>query len=182
MSDASPTRPPLTNPLWYLAALMLALGSAMVGTIIAAGAWTGVREASIDPLTGPIDADGRTLTLFTDLPQDGREIACTTRPESAEDAEPEAIAPAALDIVVDDEGTQWHLVALLEKGEDAMVVRCSPVDGGSDNAVYGYAVVDGFDAARRGSIVSLIGGIAGIGLAALILYRRFRLKRSEGDT
>ncbi len=153
----------LTSPLWYLAAVAIALAGSMVGTAVAASAWDGVRSATIAPATEPIDAGGRTLAIFTDQPQD-RTITCTTRPAYQPEAKGTSIKAAALDIVVDQRGTDWHLLALRPTSDDGIVVSCVPSDGAADTALYGYAVVDGFDSANRGGSI----GVSSLGVALLL--------------
>lgn len=169
----------LTSPLWYLAAVAIALIGSIAGTAIAAGAWDGVRSATISPATEPVDAAGRTLAIFTDQPQDGREITCTTRPADQPEASGDEVKAAALDIVVEQRGTDWHLLALRPEGKDGVVVACVPSDGKADTALYGFAVVDGFESADRGaSIGTLALGIALL-LAALVFWRRRQMHRAE---
>lgn len=177
MSDDSPRAPALTNPLWYLMALMIVLGGSMAGTIIGAGAWNEIRDASITPVGEPVDTTGKTLAIYADLTQEGREIACTTKPEEAgDDVEPAAAEVPAITISVNDNGVEWHLVGLVTEGGEAEVIACAPADGGTDNANYGYALVDrsGITLAERTVQLSLI---AGIFLAVLVLIRRYRHKR-----
>lgn len=169
----------LTSPLWYLAAVAIALGGSITGTAIAAGAWDGVRTATISPATEPVDAAGHTLAIFTDQPQEGREITCTTRPADQPEATGDEVKAAALDIVVEQRGTDWHLLALQPDGKDGVTVSCLPSDGKADTALYGFAVVDGFESADRGaSIGSLSLGVALV-LAGLVFWQRRRAHRAE---
>ncbi len=171
----------LTNPLWYLAALAVALGGSMTGTAIAASAWDGVRSAEVTPAVKPVDAKDGALAVFTDQAQDGREIACTTRPVDQPEAEPDAVPEAALDLSVDSGGTRWHLLAIDTSGPASVTVQCAPTDGRPDNAGYGYAVVDGFDAANRGQSIGMLGLGTGLLLAALIFWQRRRARSSDVD-
>lgn len=171
----------LTSPLWYLAAVAIALLGSIAGTAIAAGAWDGVRSATISPATEPVDAAGRTLAIFTDQPQEGREITCTTRPADQPEASGDEVKAAALDIVVEQRGTDWHLLALRPEGKDGVVVSCVPSDGKADTALYGFAVVDGFESAGRGaSIGSASLGVALL-LAAFVFWQRRRAHRAAEE-
>lgn len=169
----------LTNPLWYLAALLIALGGSMTGTAIAASAWDGVRNAAVSPAVGPVDASGRTLAVFTDQSQPDRDIECVTRPVDQPEAEPVEVPEAALDLSVDSAGTRWHLLALDTSGPEDVAVQCVPTDGRADNAGYGYAVVDGFDAATRGERVGMLSLGAGVLLAGLTFWQRRRTRSSD---
>ncbi len=171
----------LTSPLWYLLAVAVALAGSMAGTAIAASAWDGVREATVTPTSQPADADGRTLAIFTDQPQDDREIACTTRPADQPDAEGTTIRQAALDIVVEQRGTDWHLLALQPTGADGTAISCVPADGGADAALYGFAVVDGFENAQRGSTIGTISLVAAVLLAGVVFWARRRDRRLRSE-
>ena len=176
----------LTNPLWYLAALAVALGGSMTGTAIAASAWDGVRSAEVSPAVKPVDAKGGALAVFTDQAQVDREIACTTQPadqsDTGSDVGPQAVPEAALDLSVDSGGTRWHLLAIDTSGPTGVTVQCAPTDGRPDNAGYGYAVVDGFDAANRGQRIGMLALGAGLLLAALIFWQRRRARSTGGES
>ncbi|WP_229053001.1 hypothetical protein [Aeromicrobium sp. Leaf350] len=165
----------LTSPLWYLVAVAIALAGSMVGTAVAASAWDGVREATIAPATEPIDAGGSTLAIFTDQPQD-REITCTTRPADKPDAKGDTVSGAALDIVVEQQGTDWHLLALQPAGDDGVTISCVPSDGGTDAAAYGFAVVDGFDKANRGATIGTVSLVVGIAFGGIVFWQRRRTR------
>ena len=169
----------LTNPLWYLAAFLVALGSSMVGTVIAAGAWDEVRTATVTPANAPVDAAGRTLAVFTDQSQPDRTIVCSTRPADDPEAEPEEVPEATLDLSVDSSGVRWYLLAVEAESEDGLVVTCVPEDGRTDTAAYGFAVVDGFDAAGRGGRIGAIGTGAGLVLAIALFVQRRRAAGSD---
>ncbi|MEG9227662.1 hypothetical protein [Aeromicrobium sp. Sec7.5] len=169
----------LTSPLWYLAAVAIALGGSITGTAIAAGAWDGVRSATISPATAPVDAAGRTLAIFTDQPQEGREITCTTRPADQPEAAGDEVKAAALDIVVEQRGTDWHLLALRPEGKDGVTVSCLPSDGQVDTALYGFAVVDGFESADRGATIGTLALGAAFVLAGLVFWHRRRAHQAE---
>ncbi|MFT4187409.1 MAG: hypothetical protein QM621_02370 [Aeromicrobium sp.] len=176
----------LTNPLWYLAAALIALGGSMVGTAIAAGSWDGVREATVEPATEPIDAKGHALAVYTDQPQPDREIVCTATSAEppAEGEEPpqgKEIREAALDLIVDQQGVDWHLLAVEPKGEDNVVVACAPKDGGADTALYGYAVVDGFDRADRGALIGTISLGVALAFGGLVFWQRRQAKRASAE-
>ena len=166
-----------TNPLWYLAAFLVALGSVMVGTVVAAGAWDPVREVTVTPTTVRVDAAGKSLAVFTDIIQSDRRIVC--RATSRDKKDVTRIPDAAIDIKVDNEGNQWHLIGLLPAGRNGLKVVCAPHDKRVDNASYGYATVTGFESrANNGKGVAVIGCAIGVALAGYVYYCR-RQRRQE---
>lgn len=183
MPDEIPKRPGFTHPLLYLWAVLLVIGTGLLGTIVAAGSWSEVREASVQPVAGPVDAEGKSLAIFADLLQPDREIDCTTTDTTSKKATPDAIKPVDLEpgITVDQDGSDWYLIALDTDSDGPVTISCAPKDGRSDNATYGYAVVGGFGAAKLGAGISIGGAIAGFALAAAVLWRRFQLNRHGPD-
>ncbi len=169
----------LTNPLWYLVAVAVALVGSMIGTAVAASAWDGVRDAQIAPATEPIDADGRALAIFTDQAQPDREITCVTKPADKPDAKGTSVKAAALDIRVDHRGTTWHLLALQPTGTDGIVVGCAPSDGQPDSALYGYALVDGFDKASRGATIGTVSLGLAVVFAGVVFWQRRRARKEQ---
>lgn len=149
----------LTNPLWYLAAFLLAIGSAMAGTAVAASAFDPVRDATVTPITERVDAKGATLAIYTDIVQTERDILCRGR-YGAEDRGRVVIPDKGVDVTAQGDGTRWHLIALLEDGRDDLRIVCTPQDKRVDNASYGYATVTGY-----GSRVNNGRGIAYLGVA-----------------
>src|SRR5690349_4914839 len=89
------------NPLWYLTAFLFALGSVVLATVVAAGAWDPVRAVTVTPTTVHADAQGKTLVVFTDILQPDRDVTCRA---TGRDKKPVDIPAAALDIQVDNEG------------------------------------------------------------------------------
>lgn len=150
------------NPLWYLAAFFLALTSIVIGTVVAAGAWDPVREVTVSPTTTRADAEGKTLVVFTDIIQPDRKITCRA---TGKDKKPVDVPAAKLDITVDNEGNQWHLINLLNEGANGMKVHCTPRDRRVDNASYGWATVTGFE-----SRANLAKGIGILGLAVSTVF------------
>ncbi|MEV7397797.1 hypothetical protein [Aeromicrobium sp. NPDC092404] len=166
----------LVNPLWYLAAFLFVLGTVMVGTVVAAGAWDPVREVTVTPTTTRADAQGKTLVVYTDILQPDRDVSCRA---TGRDKKSQDIPPAALDITVDNEGNQWHLIGLLRKGPDDVAVRCAPRDRRADNASYGWATVAGFESrARAGGDIGKSGAVLGVALAGYVFWCR-RQQRKE---
>lgn len=150
------------NPLWYLAAFFLALTSIVIGTVVAAGAWDPVREVTVSPTTTRANAEAKTLVVFTDIIQPERRITCRA---TGRDKKPIDIPAAKLDITVDNEGNQWHLISLLNEGAEGMKVHCTPRDKRVDNASYGWATVTGFE-----SRANLAKGIGILGLALSTVF------------
>jgi hypothetical protein len=168
------------NPLWYLAAFLIALGSAMIGTALAAGAWDPIREVTVAPTTTRADAQAKTLVVFTDILQPDRKVTCRA---TGRDKKPIDIPPAALAITVDNEGNPWHLIGLLTEGSEDMKVHCTPRDRRVDNASYGWATVSGFES--RGNTADAVGTsglVLGAGFAGYVFYsRRRHLKETVRD-
>lgn len=163
------------NPLWYLAAFLFALVSVVIGTIVAAGAWDPVREVTVSPTTTRADAQGKTLVVFTDIVQPDRDITCRA---TGRDKKSIDIPPAKLDITVDNDGNQWHLINLLSEGENGIKVQCTPRDKRADNASYAWATVTGFE--TRGNIAEGIGNLgmaAGAVFAGYVFYCRRQHRR-----
>jgi hypothetical protein len=163
------------NPLWYLAAFFFALCTVVIGTVVAAGAWDPVREVTVSPTTTRADAQARTLVVFTDILQPDRHITCraTGRDKQAVD-----IPPAKLDITVDDEGNQWHLIGLLTEGADGMKVHCTPRDKRVDNASYGWATVTGFESrANKAKGIGILGVTLGAAFAGYVFYCRRQTRK-----
>ncbi|AXT86591.1 hypothetical protein C6I20_16400 [Aeromicrobium sp. A1-2] len=165
-----------TNPLWYLAAFVVALGSVMIGTVVAASAWDPVREVTVSPTTTRADAADGSVAVFTDIVQPDRSVGCrATTPGKKKVPVPDA----ALDITVDNDGNQWHLVGLLSDGSNGLKIQCSPEDKRVDNATYGFAVVSGFQSrANTGNGIGVLGVAVGAVFAGYIFYSR-RQSRKE---
>jgi hypothetical protein len=168
------------NPLWYLAAFFLALATVLIGTVVAAGAWEPIRQVTVSPTTTRADAQARTLVVFTDILQPERRVTCRA---TGRDKKPVDIPPSALDITVDNEGNQWHLIGLLNGGADGVRVQCIPRDKRVDNASYGWATVTGFESrANTGKGIGTLGLVLGISFAGYVFYcRRQRHKEIVRD-
>ena len=170
------------NPLWYLAALTIALLGWIVGTAVAAGAWDAVREAPIGPFNGPLEASGYSVAVFTDVVQPERRVSCTetTEPARKSKQDPEPVPAASLELVVQDDGNEWHLIGFEPNGRDQMIVRCSPADKRADNATYAFSAVQGWkDRANTGNGIAILGTAFGIGLALWTFIAR---RRHEPET
>ncbi|KQV74919.1 hypothetical protein ASC61_07865 [Aeromicrobium sp. Root344] len=164
------------NPLWYLAAFLFALGSVMIATVVAAGAWDPVREVTVTPTTVRADAQGTTLVVFTDILQPERNVTCRA---TGRDKKPVDIPRAALDITVDNEGNQWHLIGLLDAGANGMRVQCTPRDRRVDNASYAWATVTGFESrANNAKGIGILGLTVAVAFAGYVFWCR-RQQRQE---
>ncbi|KRC65187.1 hypothetical protein ASE12_10665 [Aeromicrobium sp. Root236] len=161
------------SPLWYLTAFLFALGSVVLATVVAAGAWDPVREVTVTPTTVRADAQGKTLVVFTDILQPDRDVTCRA---TGRDKKPVDIPAAALDIQVDNEGNQWHLIGLLGAGRTGMRVHCTPRDRRVDNASYGWATVTGFES-RANDAKGI--GILGVTVAAAFAGYVFWCRRQQ---
>ncbi len=108
--------------------------------------------------------------------QPDRDITCRA---TGRDKKPVDIPPAALDITVDNEGNQWHLIGLLTEGTHDMSVQCAPRDKRVDNASYGWATVTGFESrANTGKGIGILGVAFAAGFAGYVFYSR-RQQRKE---
>lgn len=162
----------LTNPLWYLAALFVVLGGWMVGTIVAAGSWDHVRDATLESVTERVDAGSGSLAVFTDVRQPERDVTCTATPPG-KGAEPVELEKAPIDLTVARDGSTWYLIAFEPEGRDDVAVRCTPRDRAADAATYRVAVAEGvLDRARLGAGLTWIATAAGVVLAVLTWWSR----------
>jgi len=164
------------NPLWYLAALLLALGGWVGATVVAAGAWDGVRAADVKPLSGKISAENRTVAVFTDIQQPERQISC--RATEGKNDKPTDVPAAGLDITVTSDGGEWHLIGLLPDAPPSMTLACTPLDKRVDNASYAYAAVDGFGRANTGRGIAALAAAVGAALAIWTFISRRRAKQT----
>ena len=70
-------------------------------------------------------------------------------------------AGATGELVVTDDGNEWHLIGFEPDGRNDMTIRCTPTDKRSDNATYAYSTVDGFTArANTGNGLAIVGTFA----------------------
>lgn len=162
------------------------MGAWIVAVVVAAGAWDSVREAPVTAITRPLNAGGLSVAVFTDVVQPERRITCTQTTEAAKKAEkePKPIPAASLDLVVLDDGNEWHLIGFEADGRNDMDIRCTPDDKRSDNATYAFSTVDGFtERANTGNGIAIIGTVVGIGLAlwTFIARRRHRLEADDAS-
>lgn len=170
-------RPP--SPLWYLAALALALAGWIIGVAIAGGAWDAVRNTPITSANQALQAKGESIAVFTDVVQAERRITCSMV-DVVRDAEPDPIPASPIALTVEDDGATWNLVAFEPEGRDNVTISCAPADKGVDNAQYAYAAVDGFlERARAGNFVILGGFLGGIVLTIIVFMRRRRAAQRE---
>lgn len=172
------------SPLWYMAALFIALIGLTLGFSVAAGAWDSVRAAAITSPNQPVDANNRSVAVFTDVVQPDRRVTCraTTEADRKAKREPTEVPPAALDLVVNDDGNEWHLIGFIDEGRDGMEIRCTPKDKRTDNATYAVSVVDGFiDRVNRGKGIAYIAVAASAALAIWTFIERRRKRYQESD-
>ncbi|MET0447871.1 MAG: hypothetical protein ABW004_05675 [Aeromicrobium sp.] len=166
-----------TNPLWYLAALLIALGSLIGAAVYGASAFDSVRDATVIPVTERVDAKGSTLAIYTDIVQEDRDIACRGR-YGDEDKGRVEIPPTSVDVAADGDGTRWTLIALLEEGRDELRIVCTPADRRVDNASYGYATVTGYASrANTAQGFAWIGSALAAGLAGWVFWSRRTARR-----
>ena len=151
---------------------------------MAAGAWDAVRAAPVAAVNQPIDASGQSVAVFTDVVQPERKVACSqnTSAERKAEKKPQPVPQASLELVVNNDGNEWHLIGFEPDGRDDMAIRCTPADKRSDNASYAYSTVDGFTArANTGNGLAIVGTFAGIALAIWTFIARRRRLHQETD-
>jgi hypothetical protein len=161
----------LTRRRWYLVAALIAALAWVAGTAFAASAWDPLRSAEVVPVGQPIKTSGDDdLAVLTDLPQAERTITCVAR-----SGKKRLRVPAAtVDIVVDSDGSRWHLIGVLPDAPDQTKVVCRPKDDQTDTARYGTALVDLSSRVGTGQAIAWAGFIAGLGLAGATLTARTR--------
>jgi hypothetical protein len=168
-----------TNPLWYLAALMIALGTTVIAVVVAASAFSPVRDATVIPVTERVDAKGSTLAIYTDIVQTERDIACRGR-YGDKDVGRVEIPGKDVEITAQGDGTRWTLIALLEDGRDDLRIVCTPGDKRVDNASYGYATVTGYTSTvNNANGIRYLGLLAGGALAAWVFWCRRSARRDK---
>jgi hypothetical protein len=161
-----------------MTALFIALIGLIAGFSVAAGAWDRVEHTGITSASGPVDAAGQSVAVFTDVKQPERRVSCEATVRKASTPVP----PASLALVVNDDGNEWYLIGFIEDGRDGMEIRCAPRDKRPDNATYAYSVVDGFnDRANTGKGIAYLALSAGTGLAIWTFIARRRRSHEETD-
>lgn len=164
-----------TSPLWYLAALFIALGGATLAIVVAAGAWDPVREATVTPVAERVDAKGLSVAVYTDIVQPDRGVTCRA---TGPDKKVTEIPASKLQFAVDNGGDRWHLIGMLNEGSDDLQITCTPRDKRVDDATYAYAAVDGFSSrANTAKGISILGAAIGVGLAGYTFYTRRQLRK-----
>lgn len=139
-----------------------------------------MREASITSIDRPLDAEGQSVAVFTDVVQPERKVACQAGDAANTKKEPVTIPAASLELVVSADGNEWHLIGFEAEGRNGMDIRCTPQDKRSDNATYAYSLVDGFtDRANAGNGIAMIATALGIGLAIWTFIARRRHQESD---
>lgn len=172
----------LTNPLWYLAALLLALGGTMTAVATAASAFDPIRDARVVPVTERVDAKGATLAVYTDIVQDDRDVTCRAR-YGKKDKGRIPIPDQGVDITAQTDGVRWTLIGLLEHGRDGLRIVCTPADRRLDSASYGYATVTGYTSkVDNGRTIATVGLAAGVGVAGWIFWCRRSARTRARDT
>jgi len=152
--------------------------------VVAAGAWDSVRDAPVAAVNRPLDAGGQSVAVFTDVVQPERRVTCTqtTDADRKADKKPKPIPAASLEIVVTDDGNEWHLIGFEPDGRNDMAISCTPADKASDNATYAFSTVDGFTSrASTGDGIARIATVLGIGLAVWTFIARRRRLHQETD-
>lgn len=161
----------LTRRRWYLVAALVAVLAWVAGTAFAASAWDPLRTATVVPVGQPIQSSGdEDLAVLTDLPQPERAVTCVARSGKKR----LRIPAATVDIVVDSDGSRWHLIGVLPNAPDQTRVVCRPKDDQTDTARYGTALVDLSSRVGAGKAISWGGLALGLGLAGTTLTARTR--------
>jgi len=165
-----------TSPRWYLAAFLLVLATSVLAIVVAAGAWDPVREASVTPVGERVDGTGKSLAVYTDIVQPDRGVTCLATGPGKKVTE---IPAARLAITVNDNGDQWHLIAILNEGAKNQLITCTPRDRRVDDATYTYAAVTGFESrGNTGKGIAILGLAGGVGLAGYTFYTRRQQRKS----
>ncbi|MCW2769279.1 MAG: hypothetical protein JWR27_712 [Aeromicrobium sp.] len=166
----------LTNPLWYLVAFLLAVGSAMVAAAVAATAYDTIKTTRVTGLQELADARGKTLAVYTDDYEPERAVTCHAVDRDKVRVEVDKAVP---DIDNRTGGTTWHLLAVLEDGRDGLQVTCSPKSKDiDDGAAYAWSVVDDYEApSRNGKGIASLGLAAGAGFGAYVFWCRRTARR-----
>lgn len=169
-----------TSPLWYLLALLLALGSWMAAAAVAAGDWDPMRTADVTPARErlPQDAGTGRIAVYTDTVQPERELTCVAFLGDEKSREPRTLADPGIELTREQDGITWHLVAVSEPGTDRAggAVRCSMADDVVDTAAYAWAAVPDPSAARTGRGIGVLGTAVAAGLAGWTAYARHRAR------
>ena len=161
----------LTRRRWYLVAALVAVFAWVGGTAFAASAWDPLREAVVEPVGQPVQVgSGDDLAVLTDVVQPERTIDCVARAGKKKLPVP----AATVDIVVDSDGSRWHLIGVLRDPPDEVRVVCLPRDDQTDTARYGTALVDLSSRVGTGKAIAWTGLAAGLGLAVATLTARTR--------
>lgn len=161
----------LTRRRWYLVAALVAVLAWVSGTAFAASAWDPLRQATVVPVGQPIQTSGDDdLAVLTDLPQPERAIRCVARAGKKRIVVP----PATVDIVVDSDGSRWHLLGVLPDAPDEARIVCRPRDDQTDTARYGTALTDLSSRVGAGKAIAWGGLALGLGLAGATLTARTR--------
>lgn len=161
----------LTRRRWYVVAALIAVLAWVAGTAYAASAWDPLRQATVVPVGQDIATDGEDLAILTDLVQPERTIRCFARAGKGDRVE---VPDAPVDIVVDSDGSRWHLIGVLHDAPDGVHVACGATDDATDTARYGTALVDLSSKTGTGRAIAWGGLVAGLALAGATLIARTR--------
>ncbi|AWB93812.1 hypothetical protein [Aeromicrobium chenweiae] len=166
----------LTNPLWYLAAFLLAIGSTMAATAFAASAFDDIRGATLTPVSELVDAKGKTLAVFSNDPDRG-DIACHARDRAKQRVE---IPDKDVGVTAQSAGETWYLIGLLEDGRDGLRVVCRPESNRPDTAGYAHAAVSTYaGTVNNAKGVAVLGVTAGGALGAYVFWCRRSARRNR---
>lgn len=161
----------LTRRRWYVVAALIAVVAWIAGTAFAASAWDPLRSATVVPVGQPVQVRGGDhLAVLTDLPQPERQVSCVAR--AGKKRVP--IPAATVDVIVDSDGSRWHLLGVLPDAPDESRVVCRPADKQTDTARYGTALVNLSDRVGAGKAIAWVGLLGGLGLAGATLTARTR--------
>lgn len=180
--DSMPPRPRLTHPMHYLVALLIAFSGLSVSNAIYASAWNPVREANPIPIGGPIETGGKSVAIYTDLEEEGRDIRCQWWPTGKKKSQTTQIKPIDFELEVESDESTWHFIAVVGDPTKSIGVSCAPTDGRSDNAVYGYSLFSGTARVNIGLAVTVVSSLFGVGYAAVVWWRRRQVKSGKMGT
>lgn len=157
---------------WYLLAIALPVAGWLMATAHLAGQWDQVRDAQPIPIGAAIDAKGSSVLAFTDLERPDQHVECTT---AGPKKHRKTFSAPPVEVVIDSDGSRWHLIGILEKGEDSMRLRCAPEGGGTDAADYAYAVIPAVSDRTTSARVIGWGSLGfGFAIALIVGHNRYR--------
>lgn len=161
-----------TNPMFYLAALLIFLGAWVAGFIIAAGDWNQIDSREIRTLNpnDPIDVGDDGIALFTNT-ADTNQATCREADDRLKLESP------GFDLATERGDTTWHLLTVSRDAEPGTYrIDCAPR---GTNARYGHTALPDFRGATIGNGVGSVGTLVAVILAIWTYVRRRRYAKGN---